>query len=395
MKTKIAIIIERADVALGGAERSVFELTEAISETGLDAHILAARGRSQSENVHILCPGFSGGRTGYGTFESAIKRHLAENNYDIIHSVLPYDFADIYQPRGGTYAEAILQNAASYCNVFLEFWKRATGFANFRRAELFRAERKLCGMADGPVIIAISKYVAEQFGRHYGIEAGRIVVIPNGVKPTDVADKMQAERIVQQAFAQLKINGGDRPAIFLFAANNFRLKGLGCLLKAMRLVSQRDSSRPVFLVVAGGDRTAAYERMAVKLGVDRNILFLGKLEHIADALAAADVAILPTFYDPCSRFILEALAAGKPVITTKFNGAIDLFVGNRHGKVIDDPRDITALSEAIGYFANRDNLHRAANAIISDDLRQNVSIARVAQQLKTVYGNILAERGRR
>ena len=63
------------------------------------------------------------------------------------------------------------------------------------------------------------------------------------------------------------------------------------------------------------------------------------------------------------------------------------------GKAIDDPRDITALSEAIGYFTNRDNLNRAANAIISDNLRQNVSVARVAQQLKAVYDEILKKKG--
>jgi hypothetical protein len=63
MKTKIAIIIERADVELGGAERSVSELAEAIGAIGCDTHILAARGKAGKENVHILCGGLPGKRT--------------------------------------------------------------------------------------------------------------------------------------------------------------------------------------------------------------------------------------------------------------------------------------------------------------------------------------------
>jgi hypothetical protein len=114
MNRKIAIIIERADIALGGAERSVFEMTTALSGLGLEVDILAAKGRANTKNIHILCQDSPGKRVHHFTFAKALKKHLSENHYDIIHSVLPFDFADIYQPRGGTYAESILHNAVSY-----------------------------------------------------------------------------------------------------------------------------------------------------------------------------------------------------------------------------------------------------------------------------------------
>jgi UDP-glucose:(heptosyl)LPS alpha-1,3-glucosyltransferase len=395
MKPKIAIIIERADVALGGAERSVFELTEAIAETGFEAHIIAAGGQSQMQNVCILCPDSPGGRTGCGTFARVLKSHISKNHYDIIHSVLPFDFADIYQPRGGTYAEAIRQNAASYCNGFVGWWKRATAFTNFRRAQLLRAEKNLCKIQNGPVIIAISKYVAEQFGRHYEVEASRVTVIPNGVRPVDSVGKEQAERFRNQVLAGLNVSETDKPVLFLFAANNFRLKGLGCLIEAMRSVLRGSFARPVFLMVVGGDRTIGYERLAENCGVDKNILFLGKVDRIADVLAAADVAVLPTFYDPCSRFVLEALAAGKPVITTKFNGAAEMFTDNRHGRVIDRPDDIDKLAGALSHFIDAKNIENASRAIIEDNIKQQVSISRVAGQMKKVYDDILAKRRRR
>lgn len=389
MKPKVAIIIERADVALGGAERSVSELTDALAVLDLDVHILAAKGQSESEKVHILCSGLPTKRTGHRVFARALRKHIEENHYDITHSVLPFDFADIYQPRGGTYAESIIRNAASYCNKLVESWKMATSFVNLRRTMLLHAERKLCGMRNGPLIIAISQYVAEQFSRHYGVEAGRITVIPSGVKMSE-PDTEKASQLQMQIFSQLCIKKTDNPVLFLFAANNFRLKGLGCLIEAMKFVS----AKPAFLIVVGSDKISAYRRLAAKLNIGGRVMFLGEVANIANALAIADVAVLPTFYDPCSRFILEALVAGKPVITTRFNGANEQFSDNRHGRVIDRPDNITGLADALAYFTEPVNIRKASQAIIEDNIKQKVSISRVAGQLKAVYAEILNKRRR-
>jgi UDP-glucose:(heptosyl)LPS alpha-1,3-glucosyltransferase len=128
------------------------------------------------------------------------------------------------------------------------------------------------------------------------------------------------------------------------------------------------------------------------LNVDGQVLFLGEVAHIGNVMAVADVAVLPTFYDPCSRFILEALAAGKPVITTKFNGASELFTDNRHGRVIDRPDNITALADALAHFTEPSNIQKASQAIMEDNIKRKVSISRVAWQLKEVYDAILAKR---
>ena len=122
---------------------------------------------------------------------------------------------------------------------------------------------------------------------------------------------------------------------------------------------------------------------------DRRIVFLGPIRYIQNALSITDVAILTTFYDPCSRYILEALAADKPVITTKLNGASEQFINNRHGKVIDTPEDVSALAEAIGYFTDTNNIKNASEAIVADNLKEQISINRVAKQLISVYESIL------
>ncbi len=395
MKKKIAIIIERANIALGGAERSVFELASALSSPGLEVDILAAKGQTNARNIHILCQDTPGERVGYFTFAEALKKYLSQNPYYLIHSVLPFDFADIYQPRGGTYAESIVRNAASYQNKLLESYKRLTAFANFRRTTLLRAERKLCKESNGPVIVALSQYVAEQFKQHYGLDDERIKVIHNGVRIHKQIDTKEADKYRTHILTQLGLKEADKPVFFLFTANNFRLKGLACGIKAMKLAAARhNTERQGYLIVAGSGKTNKYRRLAKKLGVHRKILFLGTVRHIQNVLSIIDVAILPTFYDPCSRFILEAIAAGKPVITTRFNGAIDLFVDGRHGRVIDSPEDIPELAEAIDYFTDTSNIQKATEAIIADNLTEKISISRVAKQLECLYESILHSSGR-
>ena len=128
---------------------------------------------------------------------------------------------------------------------------------------------------------------------------------------------------------------------------------------------------------------------------DREIVFLGPIENIQNVLSVIDVAVLPTFYDPCSRYILEALAAGKPVITTQFNGASEQFVHNRHGRVIEQSGDISALAEAIGYFADTDNIREASESIIADNLKEQISIKRAAKQLLSVYESVLQKKDRK
>ena len=379
--------MERMDTALGGAERSVSELAEALAARGIEVTVLAATGQTQSPNTFVLFQGKPGKRTGYYAFAETLKRHLSENRYDIIHSVLPFDFADIYQPRGGSFTEAALRNAASYDNRLLAFLKKTTAFANLRRTILLRAERRICKNPNGPVIAALSDYVARQFKEHYGISPQRIMVIRNGVKQNRPIDQDKIKTLRKQIFAKMRIGTPENQTLFLFAANNFRLKGLGCLIKAMAMAGNN-----TLLAVVGRDNASAYRCLASRLGIDNRIIFLSQVGDIQNVISATDVAVLPTFYDPSSRFILEALAAGKPVVTTSFNGATDLFTNNRHGIVIDSPENIPALAQAINYFTQRSNIQKAAEAITADNLREKISISRVAQEMESLYNTIISTR---
>jgi glycosyltransferase involved in cell wall biosynthesis len=392
---KVAIIIERYDISLGGAEWLVYELASALSQLGVDVDILAAQGKNSATNVRILCPEGQSKRISLSSFAKLTSNYLDRNHYDIIHSLIPLTFADAYQPPGGSFAEAIIRNAESYRNKLICSYKKATALTNWRRTEMVLAEKKLCRNPNGPVIAALSNYVKDQFINHYNLDSRRIALVPNGVKVDIQVDSEIAEKLKTQIFQQLEIESSSDPVFFLFGANNFRLKGLNVLIEALAILEKSQTPRTPCLIVAGGGKINQFRSIAEKLNVSKRIVFLGHLPHIQNALSISDVAVLPTFYDPCSRYILEALAASKPVITTKFNGASDFFVNNRHGKVLDSPENKDALAEAIRYFTDTKNIENASKAIVEDNLKENISIDRAARQLLDVYESILQRKGRK
>ncbi|MBL7106878.1 MAG: glycosyltransferase family 4 protein [Phycisphaerae bacterium] len=391
MQKKIALIIERSNVILGGAERSVFELSSALTARGHHVDIIAAKGQTQAKNIKILCSDLPGQRVPIRKFAKELKKYFSQNHYDIIHSVIPLDFADIYQPRGGTYAETILQNAISYQNPAISTYKKITSFMNFRRNLMLRAEKKICKKADGPIVAALSDYVANQFKKHYALDDSRIRVIENGVRINKPANIAEADKLRAQILSRLNLKEADQPLFFLFAANNFRLKGLCQLIKALSKALAQMQKLP-FLIVAGRDKSQKYRWLARKLNVNKHILFLGSLKNIQNALSICDVAVLPTFYDPASRFILEALTAEKPVITTEFNGASDMFTNHKHGIVIDSPANIDALADALIHFSSTENREKASAAIREDNIIENISIRRVSAQIDNLYDSIIQSR---
>jgi UDP-glucose:(heptosyl)LPS alpha-1,3-glucosyltransferase len=214
-------------------------------------------------------------------------------------------------------------------------------------------------------------------------------VIANGVKTNIQPDTQKAEGIRRRIFEKLDLTESDEPVLMLFAANNFRLKGLGQLIKAMSLASNSSQQRPICLIIAGAGKELRYKLLARKLGLNNRIVFLGKLSSIQNALSVCDVAVLPSWYDPCSRFILEALAMGKPVITSRLNGASEAFTDGLHGQIIATPGDIETLSKAMLYFTETNNIISASQAIVRDKIADRVSIKRHAAELTELYNTIL------
>lgn len=147
--------------------------------------------------------------------------------------------------------------------------------------------------------------------------------------------------------------GGPSPLRLLFVGHSFELKGLRPLLGALAIHRARGGGAS--LTVVGAGPIGRFRRVAARRGVAGAVSFAGGVPR--DAMPALyrrhHALIHPTFYDPFSLVVVEALASGIPAVTTGRNGASEIIEDGREGFLVDDPRDEGALAGTLDRLADR------------------------------------------
>src|SRR5262249_41596865 len=133
--------------------------------------------------------------------------------------------------------------------------------------------------------------------------------------------------------------------VFLFAAQNPRLKGLATLLEAF--ATARVGRPDMLLATIGKAPDRETLRAVRRLGLEDGVVFAGRVPDPYPYYAASDVFVLPTWHDACSLTLLEACACGLPVITTRANGAAERLSDGREGRILPTPGDVAALASAL------------------------------------------------
>jgi UDP-glucose:(heptosyl)LPS alpha-1,3-glucosyltransferase len=136
------------------------------------------------------------------------------------------------------------------------------------------------------------------------------------------------------------------------------------------------------LVVIGGSDFARYQQQARQLGVADRVSFLGFRADPKDAYFAADFLVHPTFYDPCSLVVLEALACGLPVVTTQYNGAKEL-LSPSNSVIVTDPHNANELAAAMTQMT--DASVRASAASAARDAAQAWTFEQHYQQMLSLF----------
>ncbi len=469
---RVAIVQEQVDVRRGGAETSTVEMARHLAALGLDITVVCAkrregteaRGRAGREGrdeaterqgdeglggatasavgdgnspgpnttetgtaapLKFCCIDVGGGsRVSQAIrFVAEADRFCRQEGFDIVHAVTPCFSCNVYQPRGGTYLETVNRSVARAAAPLGRLVKRISRRFNRRQRFLLLAERRMLTDRNPPLVAAVSEYVARQVRTAFpDYPTERLRVIFNGV---DIAPPSSDETRECRVTVWRELDVDDATPLVLFVAHNFKLKGLGELVRALAVPSHASRSPTLtrvehptrvghtqsepgaratgqdsdeatkrrsdegvagsncVLAVVGRDDPAPYRRLARRLRVSDRVRFLGARDDIRSLYAAADVLAHPTWYDPCSRVVLEALVCGRPVVTTRFNGAAEVMHEGQHGVVIDSPRDAAALAAAIERCLKEDM--RAACASDAPQMRERLSMARHARELKAFY----------
>jgi UDP-glucose:(heptosyl)LPS alpha-1,3-glucosyltransferase len=321
-------------------------------------------------------------------FAEAAHLALAALELDIVHDMGTGWSCDVFQPHGGTWA-AVNDRKLLFLPRGLRWLKHGIDWLLPRQ----RGFRKLMARqyADrGQAIVALSRSGAADFARFHGVAPQRVRIIYNGVD----TERFSPERSAAcRAAARQRLGAGPETVLALLVAQNFRLKGVATLLRAMaRLARER---LPLRLVIVGGKRLDAWRQWARRLGLAEQVTFVGPVDDPLPYYAAADFYVHPTFYDSCSLVVLEAAACGLPIITSRYNGAAELLPEGLGVTLVSDPADVGELAAAMRPLlrgAVRDRMGAAARrAALACSFERNVDeILAVYEELPKGEGSGLA-----
>ncbi|MET0494389.1 MAG: glycosyltransferase [Actinoplanes sp.] len=195
-----------------------------------------------------------------------------------------------------------------------------------RRPVMVAGERVATRMTD--LLIANAHAVADDVVRTEGVARGKIRVVYNGLADSSFTPEPPAEI------------AGSAPLV-VCVANLRGYKGHRYLLDAAAAL--RDRGLPCTLALAGtGPERDGLQRQAAVLDLD--VRFLGARGDIAALLARADVVALPSLTEGMSNAVMEAMAAGRPIVATDVGGTAELIEGRG---VLVPPADADALAAGI------------------------------------------------
>jgi UDP-glucose:(heptosyl)LPS alpha-1,3-glucosyltransferase len=380
---RIALLIERFDPTGGGQERSVHQIARELIQRG--HHITIVTGDSPPEfkleggHIHAGHTLDFRHRVKVSAFARWAPRALAEGNYDTSLSVTMACPAVVMQPRGGTIRETLDRNVAARAAGGSRVLKRLSQMLNPKRQSQLRLERATLSHPMVRRFVAISRYVREQLRRHYGVDDGRIVIIPNAAEMPAVGDE---QRRLFRERVRKGFNVADDSVAFLFAAYNPRLKGVEPLLHATKKLVQQGRNLTILMA---GQITYGQQLLAASLGIRGNVRMIGPTNQMAELFCAADVTVLPTFYDPSSKVVIESLMMGVPAISTAFNGASDFIVtdgGRSRGRVVSDPGDVNGLAAAMDELLDAGERNRCSAATAG--MAESLSMRRHVDLLEQV-----------
>jgi UDP-glucose:(heptosyl)LPS alpha-1,3-glucosyltransferase len=372
---KIALGMRDFSPWKGGAERSMAELMGFLSKAGHEVHIFSHRFGMVANSLFLHRVPVIPFPKSLRVLSFAWRCHhmMKSEDFDVIIGVGNTLQADLLQPRGGVHWSWFWKGLQAYENPLI--W-----LAKFLGRILSPKQWAQGIVEDAPYrkaskIVAISEMVKRDIVNHYRIPDERIDVIYTGI---DTRFKPRSGKLREEIRRRYAISPDE--FVVLFSSQNYRLKGLKYLIRALALV-KREKKR-VKLLILGKDRKDPYERLAHRLGCEEEIVFAGWVKEPEKYYAAADILVLPTFYDACSRVVLEALASGLPVITTRSNGAGWIISEGKEGFVLDDPRDVGTMAEKILYLSDPRRLKEAS--VAARRLAQQYSQQRCYQELLQV-----------
>jgi UDP-glucose:(heptosyl)LPS alpha-1,3-glucosyltransferase len=360
---RVGFLIDRWRPERGGAERALAALAGHLEERG---HEVLAFGLYGPRPEHPAPGRFVAVRVlawthlSRGSRERALGAALiagaAEKKCDVTVGVRHLPRVDLYWPHGGSHAATLVALArARACakgeplpegdDLEAEVVAKARG----RHKTFLDLERRLLEGGGAGHVVCVSRVVQEELERAYPACAAKLVLIENGV---DVERFHPREREAARGKLRAELDAVrgaeiEGPVVSLVARNP-ELKGLPTLLEALSGLTEPKWH----LLVAGPKDVRRWKGPVKRLGLEGRVTLRPNLDPVVLA-AGSDLYVLPSWRDPAPLSVLESLAAGTPVVTTRLSGGSELIQDGVAGEVIERPGDPESLRGALSRWIGR------------------------------------------
>jgi len=235
-------------------------------------------------------------------------------------------------------------------------------------------------------IVAVSEDVKEDIIRYDSIDPSKIEVIPNGI---DV-ERFNPEKNTTDIRKEFSLEEDD--IVIGFVGRIVPAKGLEYLLNALPYLNEEFKSIKL-LIVGEGSLVEELKERAKKNNIFDNILFIGRRRDIPEILASINIFVMPSIAEGLPNALLEAMAMGKPIVTTEVGGIPEIVKNGFNGLLVP-PRDTLSLSKAIKELIGNDRLAAKLGQAARDLVHDNLSIKAIAQKWQSLYVSILKEKAR-
>lgn len=228
-------------------------------------------------------------------------------------------------------------------------------------------------------VIANSRAGVRSTAQHTGVPDTLFTTVSNGVDlPAPIG--VDARKAIRRS-----LGTPDGRLLGLFVGRLVPVKNLSCLVRALALLEL--GQRPLIALVGDGPLRASLEELASVCGVDADLRFLGERADATGLMQAADFLVLPSHFEGLSNALLEAMAAGCPVVASAVGGSPELVEDGRTGLLFPSD-DAPALAAAIARLSDPDLRLQLAHAA-RQHVEQHHSQAALAAATSVVYERCL------
>ena len=198
-----------------------------------------------------------------------------------------------------------------------------------------------------------------------GAQSGKLETIYTGIEFKPGSKKPKDDRLVISCVSRLTPR-----------------KGHTILLEALRLI--RDDLKHVRVNIVGdGEMRDELERLSEKLGL-RRVEFLGHRDDVADILSSSDIYVLPTTSDTLPISVIEAMFAGKAIVSTRCGGIPELLQHQKTG-LLAEPGNVKELADCLLQLVRDRRLVKQLGRSAQDFARNHLTVEKMAAEIERVY----------